>query len=49
VIEMPLDPTPAFGAVKDLDRKAAATAAAVKAALMSGPLFTFGSPTVTKI
>ncbi|RPI44481.1 MAG: hypothetical protein EHM59_12710 [Betaproteobacteria bacterium] len=49
VVEMPLEPTPAFDAIKNLDRRVGTTTAAVKAALLRGPLFTFGRPITARI
>lgn len=49
VVEMPLTPTAAFEAIKDLDKRAKESATQVKAALCSGPLFTFGTPAITQI
>ena len=49
VVEMPLKLNAAFEIIKDLDKKAIETAAQVKAALCSGPLFTFGKPRITQI
>jgi hypothetical protein len=49
VVEMPLSPTRAFEAIQNLDKRVPETSAQVKAALCSGPLFTFGSPSVTRI
>ena len=48
VVDMPLDPTPAFDATRQLDR-ASATSTVVREALYQRPLFTFGEPTVTRI
>lgn len=49
VVEMPLKPTAAFEIIKDLDKRAKESSAQVKAALCSGPLFTFGKPLITQI
>lgn len=49
VVEMPLEATPAFEAIKDLDKREATSARRVKEALCHGPLFTFGNPVVTRI
>lgn len=49
VVEMPLTPTAAFEAIKDLDKSDSDSAARVKAALRGGPLFTFGKPIATRI
>ncbi len=49
VVEMPLKPTAAFEGIKGLDKGAKESATHVKAALCSGPLFTFGKPIVTQI
>jgi len=44
VVEVPLKPTATFEVIMGLDKSARETAARVKAALCSGPLFTFGRP-----
>ena len=49
VVELPLKPTAAFEAIKDLDKKSKETAVQVKASLCNGPLFTFGTPILTEI
>lgn len=49
VVELPLEPTAGFEAIKDLDKKSRETAVQVKAALCRGPLFTFGKPILTQI
>ena len=49
VAEVPLKPTAAFEVIKDLDRRSRETAVQVKAALCSGPLFTFGTPVLTRV
>ena len=49
VVEMPLEPTASFEAIKSLDKRNRDTAVHVKAALCNGPLFTFGQPIVTRI
>jgi len=49
VVEVPLQPTKAFEIVKDLDKRSRDTSVHVSAALRQGPLFTFGTPTTTRI
>jgi hypothetical protein len=49
VVEMPLEPTAAFEAIKGLDKTAIESTEKVKAALCRGPLFTFGKPVIAKI
>lgn len=49
VVEMPLLPTDAFEMIKDLDKHSRDTSVRVSAALCQGPLFTFGTPTTTRI
>jgi hypothetical protein len=49
VVEMPLEPTPAFEAIKGLDKRDRGSAGKVKEALCSAALFAFGQPTVTRI
>ena len=49
VVEMPLQPTPAFDLIKDLDKRSRATSVKVARALGQGPLFNFGTPTITPI
>lgn len=49
VVEIPIKPTTAFEAIKDLDKTAKASATKVKEALCREPLFTFGQPITTKI
>ena len=49
VIEMPLEATRAFDAIKDLDKHSPATSERVREALCGGPLFTFGAPIITGI
>ena len=49
VVEMPLEPTNAFEAIKDLDKRDKESSIKVKAALCSDPLFTFGQPIITRI
>lgn len=49
VVEMPLKPTAAFESIRDLDKRAKESAAQVKTALCSGPLFTFAKPLITQI
>lgn len=49
VVEMPLVPTLAFDSVKNLDKRSQATSRRVIDALLSGPLFTFGAPLITRI
>jgi hypothetical protein len=49
VVDMPLAYTPAFAAIKGLDKGNPASAAQVKAALAAGPLFAFGMPVTTVI
>jgi len=49
VVEMPLQATPAFELIKDLDKRSRATSAKVAEALRLGPLFNFGKPTTTRI
>jgi hypothetical protein len=44
VVEMPLYPTPAFEAIKDLNKSSPASSKVVVEALCRGPLFTFGTP-----
>jgi len=48
VVEMPLKPTAEFDAIKGLDKRDPGSAAVVKAALCKEPLFTFGSPIITR-
>lgn len=47
VVEMPLQPTQAFNAIKNLSRGQSATAIPVSDALCNGPVFSFGDPVVT--
>ena len=49
VAEIPLAPTLAFESLKDLDKRSQATSALVIEALCHGPLFTFGTPIITRI
>ena len=49
VVEMPIHPTITFESIKDLDKRSPATSARVTEALRDGPLFTFGTPTTTRI
>lgn len=49
VVDMPVEPTPSFDAIKDLDRRSPATSALVREALYQRPLFSFGEPRVTRI
>jgi len=49
VVEVPLTPTAAFEAIKDLDKRDGESAIKVKAALCSDSLFTFGTPINTII
>jgi hypothetical protein len=49
VVEMPLQQTKAFELIKDLDKRSPETSVQVSAALRQGPLFTFGTPTTTRI
>ncbi len=49
VVEMPLRPTRAFESIKDLDKRSQATSAQVSEALRHGPLFTYGTPTITPV
>lgn len=49
VVEMPLEATPAFDLIKDLDKHSPATSVKVAKALGQGPLFNFGTPTTTPI
>lgn len=49
VVDISLHPTPAFDAIKNLDKSSPASSAKVVAALCDGPLFAFGSPTTKQI
>jgi hypothetical protein len=49
VVEMVLEPTAEFEAIKNLDKHSRTTSQAVRAALCQGPLFNFGTPSVTPI
>lgn len=49
VVEMPIQSTRAFESIKDLDKTSPATSAQVTKALRQGALFTFGTPTTTRI
>ena len=49
VVEMSLEPTAAFEAIKGLDKTAIESAEKVKAALCRESLFTFGKPVITRI
>lgn len=49
VVEMPVQFTAAFDAIKDLDKHSPDTSVQVSAALRQGPLFIFGTPTTTHI
>ena len=49
VVELPLEPTAEFEKIKGLDKHLPSTAEQVTAALCSGPLFTFGAPSATRI
>jgi len=49
IVEMPLEATPAFDLIKDLDKRSRATSVNVAKALGQGPLFNFGKPTTTPI
>lgn len=49
VVEMPLRSTPAFEAIKDLDKRDPATSVRVLEALRRGPLFIFDTPTIKRI
>ncbi len=49
VVEMPIQATSAFESIKDLDKSSPATSAQVTKALRQGALFTFGTPTTTRI
>ncbi len=49
VVELPLHPTPAFEAIKDLDKRLPSTSARVSEALCRGALFTFNTPTIKRV
>lgn len=49
VVEMPITNTPLFETIRDLDKHSPATSLQVKEALRSGPLFTFGEPSITVV
>ncbi len=49
VVEMPLEYTEAFDAIKDLDKRSPATSQKVKQALCAGPVFRFGEPAMIRI
>lgn len=49
VVEMPIQLTTAFELIKDLNKRSRATSVKVSEALRHGPLFTFGTPTTTRI
>lgn len=49
VVEMPVHPTAAFEKIQGLDKRLPATAAQVSASLCDGPLFSFGTPVITRI
>ncbi len=49
VVQMPLTYTPAFLAIKDLDKHSPASRQRVREALCHGRLFTFGEPSITLV
>jgi hypothetical protein len=49
LVEVPLEPAPAFDLIKNLPKKALGTAESVKTALIAGGLFRFDQPRVHRV